>query len=169
MGPFFQFPNFQAAAAAGDWLTMAQECRITEAGNPGVIPRNVRNGLLFTLAGWMAAPPPGDFTQLVFDPTLSLADNMRSDNVPFTLNLVIGLQTALEFLGFDPHGLDGIFGQGTSTALTNFQRANGLIQTPSARTIRDVGRATIDELAAQLADTFGEGSVWPPPSAFFLS
>jgi hypothetical protein len=150
MGPLFRFPNFQAAAAVGDWLTMARECRMTEAGNPGVIPRNVRNGLLFTLAGWMAAPPPGDFTQLVFDPALSLAANMRSGNFPIFLNLGIGLQTALETLGFDPNGLDGVFGPNTRAALTSFQSANGLPQTPTAQTIDDVGTETIGAIAAQL-------------------
>lgn len=150
LGPNFRFTRFQNAAAAGDWLTMARECKISEEGNPGVIPRNVRNGLLFTLAGWMAAPPPGDFTQLLFDPTLSLADNMRSENVPVTLNLLIGLQTALELLGFDPHGLDGVFGPGARAALTSFQNANGLPETPTAQTIDDVGSATIEQIAAQL-------------------
>jgi len=167
MGPNFNFPKFQAAAQAEAWLTMARESHMDATGNPGLVPRNVRNELLFTLAGWVAAPPPFDFTQLVFDPTLSLADNMRRDDVPFTLNLVIGLQTALEFLGFNPNGLDGVFGPGTRTALTSFQSANGLTQTPGAKTILEVGRETIDELATQLTDTFGEGSVWPPPSAFF--
>ena len=158
MGPMFNFPNFQTAAADGDWLTMARECRMTEAGNPGVIPRNVRNGLLFTIAHWMATPPPGEFTQLVFDPMLSLADNMRSGNFPIFLNLGIGLQTALETLGFDPNGLDGVFGPGTRVALTSFQSDNGLTQTPTAQTIDDVGTETIDALAAQL----GEGVFWPP-------
>jgi hypothetical protein len=156
MGPLFRFPNFQDAAEAGDWLTMAQECRMTEEGNPGVIPRNVRNGLLFTIAGWMAAPPPGDFTQLVFDPTLSsnrkeqLALNMRSGTFPIFLNLGIGLQTALETLGFDPNGLDGVFGPGTRAALTSFQSDNGLTQTPTAKTIDDVAAETIEALAARL-------------------
>lgn len=150
MGPLFNFPKFQNAASAADWLTMARECKITEAGNPGVIPRNVRNGLLFTLAAWMAAPPPGDFTQLVYDPSISLADNMRSGNFPIPLNLLIGLQTALETLGFNPNGLDGVIGSGTRTALTNFQSANGLTPTPGVQTIDDVPQATIDAIAAQL-------------------
>jgi hypothetical protein len=164
MGPMFNFPNFQAAAASGDWLKMARECRMSEAGNPGVIPRNVRNGLLFTIADWMAAPPPGDFTQLVFDPTLSqdrtiqLAANMRSNNFPIPLNLAVGLQRALEVLGFNPNGLDGVIGPGTRAALTSFQRANGLPETPNAQTIDDVGTGSVQALAAQL----GEGVFWPP-------
>ncbi|MFD7096781.1 peptidoglycan-binding domain-containing protein [Streptomyces xanthophaeus] len=152
MGPFFNFPKFQNAATAGDWLAMARECKMTEAGNPGVIPRNVRNALLFTLAGWMVAPPPGDFTQLVYDPTQNLAANMRSGNLPVPLNLVVGLQTALEALGFNPNGLDGVIGPGTRTALTSFQSANGLTQTPAVQDISGVPQATIDALATQLDD-----------------
>jgi hypothetical protein len=151
LGPAFRFPNFQAAAQNRDWLTAARECKMSEAGNPGVIPRNVRNGLLFTLAFWMEAPPPAeDFSVLVYDPSVKLADNMRSGNFPVPLNLAIGVQTALEHLGFDPNGLDGVFGQGTRTALTNFQASNGLQQTPNAKTIDDVPSETIDALASGL-------------------
>jgi len=152
LGPAFRFPAFQAAADSQDWLTMARECRITEAGNPGVIPRNVRNGLLFTLAGWMAAPPAGDFTQLIFDPSLKLDANMRSGNFPIPLNLGIGLQTALETLGFDPHGLDGVFGNGTRSALKLFQQSNGLTETPAAQSIADVPDKTVETIASQLDD-----------------
>jgi hypothetical protein len=150
MGPFFHFPRFEAAAAAEDWLTMAHECKISEAGNPGVIPRNVRNGVLFSIANWMAAPPPGDFSALVFDPSLKLDENMRSGNFPIPLNLAIGMQTALETLGFDPTGLDGVFGRGTRTALTQFQTDNNLTTTPNARTIDDLPQETIDALAFAL-------------------
>jgi hypothetical protein len=150
MGPLFRFPNFEAAAAAQDWLTMAHECRMTEAGNPGVIPRNVRNGLLFTIAGWMAAPPPGGFSALVYDPSMGLAENMRSPNFPVPLNLAIGVQTALEVLGIDPNGLDGVFGGGTRTALASFQSSHGLQATPGATSIDDVPAATIAALAAEL-------------------
>jgi peptidoglycan hydrolase-like protein with peptidoglycan-binding domain len=53
-------------------------------------------------------------------------------------------------LGFDPHGLDGVFGPGTRAALTSFQNANGLPETPTAQTIDDVDSATIKQIAAQL-------------------
>jgi hypothetical protein len=156
MGPLFRFPKFESAAAQGLWLTMAHECTMSEAGNPGVIPRNVRDGLLFTLAGWNADPPPGDFTRLFFDVSRKLDANMRSGDFPVPLNLSIGVQTALEDLGFDPHGLDGVFGAGTRGALTSFQDANQLLQTPGARGVDDVPQETIDALAAQL-DTKGFG------------
>ncbi|MER6185215.1 peptidoglycan-binding domain-containing protein [Streptomyces sp. NPDC001652] len=152
MGPFFSFPKFQNAAKVGDWLTMARECRMTEAGNPGVIPRNVRNALLFTLAGWMAAPPPGDFSQLLYDPGQKLDANMRSGTFPVPLNLVIGLQTALEILGHNPNGLDGLIGSGTRSALKAFQLANGLPPTTTVQDIDDVPQSTIDAMAAGLDD-----------------
>lgn len=61
MGPGFQFPKFEAFAAAGNWATYAQspgqprvlvggaanECRISTVGNPGVAPRNTANLQLF--------------------------------------------------------------------------------------------------------------------------
>jgi len=150
LGPLFKFPKFQAAAAEQDWLTMAQECRMTETGNPGVIPRNVRNQLLFTLAGWMAAPEPGDFTQLLFDPARKLDALMRSGTFPVPVELTIGLQTALETLGFDPHGLDGVVGNGTRTALHAFQTAHGLTPTSPVNSIGDVPRPTLDALLTQL-------------------
>lgn len=164
LGPLFHFPKFQAAAAIQDWETMAAECRMTETGNPGVIPRNVRNQILFTIAWWMAAPPPGEFSALVYDPTLSannpaqsLADNMRANTFPIPIKLDIGLQTALERLAvdlsrpaYDPNGLDGVFGPGTRNAITAFQRDHGLSQTPSASHIADVGQGTVNALIAEL-------------------
>ncbi|MEU0368953.1 peptidoglycan-binding domain-containing protein [Streptomyces sp. NPDC006283] len=150
MGPLFRFPKFQAAATSGDWLTMAQECRMTEAGNPGVIPRNVRNGLLFTLAGWVTTLSDGDFGRLVFDPMRRLDDGMRSGDHPVPLNLTIGLQTALETLGSDPKGLDGIVGKGTRAALTQFQAAQGLTQTAGVSDITDVPQETVIALRAGL-------------------
>lgn len=115
-----------------------------------MVQRNVRNGLLFTLAGWMAAPPAGDFSQLVFDASLSLAENMRTGSFPIPLNLTIGLQAALEALGFNPNELNGVFGSGTRTALTGFQKSNGLTQTPEAQTIDAVRAETMDTIAGQL-------------------
>jgi hypothetical protein len=157
LGPAFRFPKFEAAAAAQDWLTMARECRMTEAGNPGVIPRNVRNRLLFTLADWMAAPPPGEFSALVYDPFVhsnshsrNLAENLRSQNLPIFLSLIVGLQTALERLGFDPNGLDGVVGPGLRSALGSFQSSQGLPATSNFTTIDDLDTATHDAIIARL-------------------
>lgn len=40
-----------------------------------------------------------------------------------------GVQAALSVLGFDPRGIDGVFGQGTRTALGAWQRAQGFEET----------------------------------------
>ncbi|MFJ2775243.1 peptidoglycan-binding protein [Kitasatospora sp. NPDC087315] len=155
LGPLFHFPNFEAAASADpvDWLTMARESHMTDTDNPGVVPRNVLDGLLFTLAGWKASTS-GDFTQLAYDPAQKLDTNMRSGNFPVPLNLAVGVQTALEKLGFDPNGLDGIFGPGTQAALVKFQQSNQLSETPGAGGIDDVPQETVDALGSQL-DTAG--------------
>lgn len=49
MGPKFNFPKFQAAVNAvyPDFVTAAQESHMNESGNPGLIPRNVANNVLF--------------------------------------------------------------------------------------------------------------------------
>src|SRR5882762_3171939 len=39
---------------------------------------------------------------------------------------VTALQLRLQDLGFDPNGVDGIFGPGTESAVKAFQQANGL-------------------------------------------
>ncbi|MFF3286771.1 peptidoglycan-binding protein [Streptomyces sp. NPDC003023] len=157
MGDAFRgFPEFEKAAGRGDWLTMARECRMRESDNPGVIPRNVRNALLFTYAGWQVSHPPGDFTQLVFEPTVGLADHLRSRRGPLPLNLMIGLQAALEAMNFDPKGLDGRVGTNTRAALTAYQSTHGLTQTPEVKGIDDVPQETITHLATRL-DAAGIG------------
>lgn len=50
MGAGFQFPRFDAAVRRTLWLVAAQECSISERGNPGVAPRNQRNRLLLGAA-----------------------------------------------------------------------------------------------------------------------
>lgn len=50
MGAGFDFPRWDAAVRRGLWLVAAQECTISERGNPGVAPRNQRNRLLFGAA-----------------------------------------------------------------------------------------------------------------------
>jgi len=45
-----KWPRFTAACRAGDWASAQDNCRLREQGNPGVIPRNQANRLLFANA-----------------------------------------------------------------------------------------------------------------------
>jgi GH24 family phage-related lysozyme (muramidase) len=58
MGPggFSRFPHFSAACQRRDFKTAAAESKLNEAGNPGVIPRNRANFLLFSNAAAVIAP-----------------------------------------------------------------------------------------------------------------
>ena len=52
MGPHFlrAFPTFKKRLLARDWLGAADQCKISEVGNPGVKPRNVFNKEMFLAA-----------------------------------------------------------------------------------------------------------------------
>lgn len=50
MGPRFRFPRFAAAVRRSDFEGAGRECEISSKGNPGVIPRNNANRLLFASA-----------------------------------------------------------------------------------------------------------------------
>jgi hypothetical protein len=58
---------------------------------------------------------------------------LESEVTPATLRrgsrggAVVDLQSRLVAAGYDPRGVDGIFGQHTETAVRNFQRAQGLV------------------------------------------
>lgn len=47
MGAGFHFPLFQAAAAKRDFAKMAAECHMDDEYNPGLVPRNRANFVLF--------------------------------------------------------------------------------------------------------------------------
>jgi GH24 family phage-related lysozyme (muramidase) len=49
------WPVFRAACATSDWAAAAAACKISEAGNPGVAPRNAANLRLFQNAAAVAA------------------------------------------------------------------------------------------------------------------
>jgi len=49
------FPNFRAACQKLDFSTAAAECKMNEAGNPGLIPRNQANVSLFSNAAMVIA------------------------------------------------------------------------------------------------------------------
>ena len=49
IGPAFyiRFPHLDAALRTRDWLTAAEECHMDETGNPGIVPRNKANRILY--------------------------------------------------------------------------------------------------------------------------
>lgn len=49
------FPQFRAACQRLDFATAAAQCRMNEAGNPGLVPRNQANFTLFSNAAIVAA------------------------------------------------------------------------------------------------------------------
>lgn len=46
-GAGFHFMQLERALRAQDFSTAARECTISEAGNPGIIPRNKANRILY--------------------------------------------------------------------------------------------------------------------------
>lgn len=46
-GPAFRFPRLEAALRDYDFATAAEHCHINEAGNPGLVPRNRANKMLY--------------------------------------------------------------------------------------------------------------------------
>ena len=46
-GPAFHFPMLAAVLNAQDFAEAAKQCHINETGNPGIIPRNIRNKRLY--------------------------------------------------------------------------------------------------------------------------
>lgn len=46
-GPAFRFPMLEAALRAKQFGLAAVECRMQEAGNPGIVPRNKANRLMY--------------------------------------------------------------------------------------------------------------------------
>lgn len=55
-GPAFRFPRLEAALRARNWLAAADECHISTAGNPGIVPRNAENRKLYKNAAYAADP-----------------------------------------------------------------------------------------------------------------
>ncbi|MGO9893202.1 MAG: hypothetical protein ACLPX8_03180, partial [Bryobacteraceae bacterium] len=50
-----QFPHFSSACKSLDFNAAAAECKMNEAGNPGLIPRNQANFTLFSNAAIVLA------------------------------------------------------------------------------------------------------------------
>jgi hypothetical protein len=72
-----QFPLFRAACQRLDFAAAATECKMDEAGNPGLIPRNQANFTLFSNAAiLLAGEAQGGFhhTNLYYPRVLTAAD-----------------------------------------------------------------------------------------------
>jgi GH24 family phage-related lysozyme (muramidase) len=82
MGPGFQFPKFSEACQNLDFDTAAEECKMQEAGNPGVIPRNQANSQLFRNAAAVLAGESEGFYQraTLYYPTVLLKPVTREEN-----------------------------------------------------------------------------------------
>ncbi len=76
MGPGFSssWPKFSAACEKMDFDAAAENCRMTESGNPGVIPRNKANKLLFQNAAAVLAGEADGFykRQILYYPQILL-------------------------------------------------------------------------------------------------
>jgi hypothetical protein len=60
------FPNFRAACQSNNFKTAAAECKMNEVGNPGLIPRNQANFILFSnAAAVLAGDAQGTFQHSV--------------------------------------------------------------------------------------------------------
>jgi len=127
MGPGFNFPNFVAACQAHDWKTAAGESHMSEAGNPGVAPRNVADRVLLLNAQFMADNNLG-FDTLQY----SVAGLGRITLVPIHNGstdqpgapLVSWVQNRLIALGYLDQaaiGNMGTFDQATQDAVTRLQ------------------------------------------------
>lgn len=98
------FPRLKQLLLQADFAQASANCHINETGNPGVIPRNIRNKALYLEAAGLAKPTA---------PALDLLSTK-------------GVQLALQKAGFDPGPIDGIPGKRTKAATVAFQSAHGL-------------------------------------------
>jgi hypothetical protein len=81
------FPHFRAACESLDFNAAAAECRMNEAGNPGLIPRNQANFTLFSNAAIvLAGEAQGGFQRsiLYYPRVLTAADIGQVSSTPGT-------------------------------------------------------------------------------------
>lgn len=135
VGPHFRWTALVEALKVRKWQDCALHCHINETGNPGVIPRNVANKLMYMAAhdtekrnplilhGWKPKAPPS-----------------------LEVGTIAWVQSSLNALVPGLHlDVDGKPGPKTKAALVAFQAANGL----SADGIYGpLTRAKIEELLA---------------------
>ena len=59
-----EWGNLSASIRKRDWAACAENCKIREAGNPGIVPRNKANKALFEAAAYAVAHPvPAGITE----------------------------------------------------------------------------------------------------------
>ena len=137
MGPAFgqggKWPNFRADCAAKNWSKAASDCHMDDSANPGLVPRNWVNEILFIFAA-RAVANGRDLTQLTF-PSFLLTNgtllDMGSQPQPArwaTLQqgasgqAVTSLQTLL--FGAGAAQITGNFDSATDAAVRTFQGAH---------------------------------------------
>jgi GH24 family phage-related lysozyme (muramidase) len=120
MGPAFGngWPNFRAAVATGDWDGAAANCRMAEAGNPGLVPRNDANEQLFHNAS-NAVQQALDFSILQYQPPRrTIKAGASGPDVTYLQERLAANGQAID--------VTGSFDAATITAVIAFQGAHGL-------------------------------------------
>lgn len=137
MGPAFaqagHFPNFRGDCAALNFAQAAEDSRMAEAGNPGLIPRNQADEMLFLFASRVQAQGlPVD--QLIYPRILTSGGTILDMSLPTvaarwptlkkgnTSQAVTVMQTLL--FGDGSPSITGTFDDNTVTAVKAFQGAN---------------------------------------------
>lgn len=144
-GPGFPrtFKNFALSVVNGDWEGAAAACKIREAGNPGVVPRNKANRTCFGNAA-IVVQSNLDRERLHWPETLALGNveptpttarptlRRGSGGRPQEREHVRLLQQLLNRLvlapatGVKPLAVDGKFGPKTEDVVRAFQQVSGL-------------------------------------------
>lgn len=120
MGPAFgqSWPTFRRAVGANDWRAAAQNCRMSEAGNPGLVPRNDADEELFGNAA-VAVEEGLDFSVLQYQPPRpTLRAGSSGADVEYLQKTLVNAGYAVD--------VTGIFDAATGDAVREVQAANGL-------------------------------------------
>ncbi len=97
--------------------------------------RTVRADTIEAYRAYLADFPRGTFSQDAVDAIETIrsepnrAARLEEDALSLTRNARRGIQRDLSILNYNTRGIDGIFGQGTRTAISNWQQQNGFPQT----------------------------------------
>lgn len=155
-GPGFPrtFKNFTRSVLNGDWAGAAASCKIREAGNPGVVPRNKANRTCFGNAAiviqgnldrerlhWPGVLSPGNVEPTptpatmptvppaLVGPTLRRGSGdllQKREHVKVLQELLNRLVLA-SATGLAPLEVDGKFGPRTEDVVRAFQQIRGLV------------------------------------------